>query len=317
MNIDFDSFFRNRIEALLIQASWVGAIQSLLGLRATSQVWNGRAEWYLWLNRAPGVYALSFVDGESTRINGRPAYEGLFTVKCFPYRDHPGFADYSPNERRLVQSDRFDITNTPRFEALAKIPDSLFGIGSLSLVLDACGHLALLSYESLDALKIFQAREPSVDGRQDVPLTVIRNVPGWASGWPLFDCMVGLYANVCKRPPVFVGVTRSPGFEYLMPPDREPTCCPSEATCHMAVSIGFDPGDGVTAALEDCWHQRLEPEEQILAAAALPSRLDGLPKMQLPESCALNPLWWTIANSNFKSELNTACGCSDGHCHHG
>lgn len=316
MNIDFDSFFRNRIEAMLIKASWVGAIQSMLGLKATSQVWNGRAEWYLWLDRAPGVYALSFIDGQDVHLAGRRFHEGIFTVKCYPYRSHGTFADYSPEERRLIESDWFDATNTPCFEAQREIPDQLFAIGGFSMVIDPHGELALMTFESLDALKLHQGQAPSPGADEAAATSLIRNVAGWRTGSLLFDCLVGLYANGCKQPPIFAGATCGAGFESILQADAVVDCRPSEACRRMGLSIGFDlPGDAARA-IESLWRTRLEPEETILAAAWLPATACRLPDYRFPQDVTVNPLWWEIAHSNFKSELNSACGCADGHCHH-
>jgi hypothetical protein len=58
MPIDFDSFFRNRVEGLLIRASWVGEVRRMLGLTGVSQVWDGQAAWYFWLQAAVGEYGV-------------------------------------------------------------------------------------------------------------------------------------------------------------------------------------------------------------------------------------------------------------------
>jgi len=317
MTIDFDGFFRNRIETLLIKASWVNAIQSMTGLKATSQVWNGRAEWYLWLDRAPGVYALAFMDGEDVYLGERCFHEGLFTVKCYPYRNHAAFTHYSSDERRLIESDWFDATNTPCFEALAQIPDSLFSIGSFSLTIDPHGSLALMTFESLDTLKLRQLPIASPNGEHLQSPSPMRNVPGWATGSMLFDCLVGLYANDCKQPPLFVGATCSPGFESVLQSDASVTCRPCRECRSLSLGIGFDRSDGASGAIEALWRQRLEPEEEILTATRLPATACALPGCCFSQDLAINPVWWEIAASDFKSELNTACGCADGHCHHG
>jgi hypothetical protein len=316
MNIDFDSFFRNRVEAMLIKASWVGAVQSMLGLKAISQVWNGRAEWYLWLEQAPGVYALSFIDGQDVHLAGRRFHEGFFAIKCFPYRSHDDFADYAPEERRLIESDWFDTTNTPRFEAQRQIPDSLFCIGGFSMVIDPHGDLALMTFESLDALKLHQLRETSGDEAETAAPFLIRNVAGWKTGALLFDCLVGLHANSCKQPPIFAGATCSHGFESILSPEPIVDCRPSQECRRMSLSIGFDLPADASNAIDALWRMRLDPTETILAATLLPETASARTDCLFPKDLAINPLWWDIAHSNFRSELNTACGCADGHCHH-
>ena len=63
--MDFDSFFRNKVESMLITASWVGQVQKMLGLAGVNQVWGDRPEWYIWIDGAAGVYALVFEEGET------------------------------------------------------------------------------------------------------------------------------------------------------------------------------------------------------------------------------------------------------------
>jgi len=320
MNIDFDSFFRNRVEAMLIKASWVGTIQSMLGLKAISQVWNGRAEWYLWLDAAPGVYALSFVAGQDVHQEGRRLHEGFFTVKCYPYRSHEVFADYSPEERRLIQSDWFDATNTPCFEAQARIPDALFSIGGVSMVIDPRGDLVLMTFESLEALKLHRGEKLVIgDGEEGekAPDSPLRNVAGWKIGNLLFDRLVGLHANGCKRPPVFAGITSRPGFESILRSDTAVDCRPSRDCRHMSFSVGFDAPSNSAFVIDTLWRTRLAPDEKILAATPLPATACALNGRHFHEDAALNPLWWEIPHSTFRSELNSACGCADGHCHHG
>jgi hypothetical protein len=52
--MDLDSFFRNKVESLLITASWVEQVQQMLDLKGVSQVWGDRPEWYVWVEDAPG-----------------------------------------------------------------------------------------------------------------------------------------------------------------------------------------------------------------------------------------------------------------------
>jgi hypothetical protein len=319
MHIDFDSFFRNRIEGLLIRASWVETLRSMLGLKGVSQIWNGDAAWYLWLQGAPGVYALVFSEGDDVVSNGHRLFEGHFALKCYPYAHDAGFAGFSDEERRWIQSDRFDATNTPKFDALAEIPEALFTVGSLSLVSDADDSLALLTYQSLDALRIYQSDQ--VAARADgAPVSgtarLVRNVAGWATGYPLFDCLVGLYTHSTRQPPAFCGVTRSRGFDYTFFADGQAECRPSRRTVQTAVTIGFQSSDRDIDRLETLWRDRLEKGEKIQAARRLPVSMDDAGAAGLPDSLALNPKWWEIAASDFKSELSSACGCSDNHCHH-
>ena len=319
MSIDFDSFFRNRIESLLIRASWVKAVRSMLGLEGASQVWSDRAAWYLWLLGASGVYNLAFSEGEVVSSNDHPFYEGRFALKCYPYPNHPSFAGFSPEERWLIKSDRFDATHTPRFEAAAEIPDSLFIVGSISLLFDVEETLSLLTYQSLDFLRINQSNGVSdVSGANLTPGAerLVRNVAGWTIGYPLFDCLVGLYAYFTRQPPVFFGATRCQGFEYSVLADCSAVCQPSQRTTQTGLTIGFNPFNGDADRIEGLWKSRLEADEKIQTAWKLPASIHDAVRLDLPDNLTLNPLWWEIAGSDFKSEQTSICGCAESHCHH-
>jgi hypothetical protein len=291
----------------------------MLGLEAVSQVWNGSAAWYLWLRRAPGVYALTFSQGDVVATNGHRLLEGQFALKCYPFADHSCFAGYSEEERRLVQSDRFDATHTPRFEAAEQIPDSLFTVGSISMLCKEEEDLALLSYQSLDALRFHETSKASAGSNMDhkpAAAHLVRNVAGWAIGYPFFDCRVGLYVHFVGRVPAFIGVASCPGFEYTIFADGRAECLTSQASIQTALTIGFAPPGSDTDRIASLWQDRLESDEEIQTAWRLPDFVDGAVGLDLPDNVKLNPLWWKVAASDFRSELNSLCGCSEAHCSH-
>ncbi len=313
MNTDFDSFFRNRIESMIISASWVSTVRSVLGLEGVSQVWNGNAAWTFWLHHAPGAYALAFSEGERLERLGKRLYDGRFILKCYPYPNHPAFAGFSPEERLLVKSDRFDSTNTPRFEAAPEIPDSLFTIGGVSLLLDPEDALALLTFESLDALRTTVCETPSAGSAGEY---LIRDVAGWRIGYPLFDCIIGLSSYYRKEAPVFLGATRLPGFEHTLAPDGSLDCRHREGIFHRRLTLGFLKDRRDASGIEALWRGRLEEGEEVLETMNLPFSIEDAPSSPLSETAAPNSRWWKVAYSDFRSELTSICGCGDHHCHH-
>jgi hypothetical protein len=315
MSIDFDSFFRNRIENLLIRASWMGDLRKALGLEGFSQIWTGNAQWYFWLHGAPGVYCLAFAEGDVVRTGPKIFYVGRFVVKCYPSPNDPGYAGYSSEERFLLAGDRFDASGTPRFEASEKIPNALFTVGAISVVLDPQGELALLTFDSLDALITLDSRDHAV-GSSPAPPQVVRDVCGWRHGRPLFDVIVGLYANFYGKPPSFVGATRSLGFEYWILPGQSTQCRSSETARRLALSVGFDGLKGEAGTLvESLWRSQLEAGETIVVSRKLPvafkDGVDGVPAQFTP-----NSTWWEAARADFRSDLSSTCGCGEHHCLH-
>jgi hypothetical protein len=283
MPIDFDSYFRNRIEGLLICASWVQALRALLGLEGVSQIWNGNPAWYL-------------------------------SLKCYPCPDHPCLAGFSPEERRLVQSDRFDTTHTPHFEAADGIPETLFTVGSLELLCGADDTAALLTFQSLDTLRIVQSDAATPEPPEASRL--VRNVAGWALGFPLFDCLVGLYTHFTRQPPAFMGATRCRGFEYVVGADGHAACRSSRQSTQTALTIGFQASATDHDWLESLWRSRLETGEKVQTVQRLPATFHRAVGRDLPDDIRVNPLWWEIAGSDFKSELASSCGCGEAHCRH-
>jgi len=319
MPIDFDSFFRNRIEGLLIRASWSDALRAMVGLEAASQIWSGNAAWYLWLQQAHGAYHLAFSEGEAIETNGDRLFEGRFAVKCYPYPDAPCFSGFSVEERSLICSDRFDTTHTPRFEASMEIPDWFFTVGSISLLCDAEGSLALLTYQSLDALRVHRDNaSPDCTHANGNRCTthLARDVAGWEIGYPLFDCLVGLYTHCNRQPPAFIGATRSQGFEHTVFADGHAVCRPSRKSIQTALTIGFHPGEGDAGPVTTLWQERLESGEKIRFARVLPASIGDAIGTGLPDNFVLNPLWWKIAETHFSSELSSTCGCGQYHSHH-
>jgi hypothetical protein len=218
-NMDFDSFFRTKVESLLLTASWVEQVQHMLDLKAVSQVWGDKPEWYLWLDHAPGAYALVMEEAEAFELQSTSFYIGHFSLKCYPSSDNRIFAAFSPQEQELAASDLFDDTHTPRLEARERIPESFFTVGSISLIFDDAETTALISVDSLDALKL-RIQSPSESIMRPPVNTdsgcIIRNVPGWQISYPFFDRLVCLFSFYFRHAPIFIGATRSPGFEYLV-----------------------------------------------------------------------------------------------------
>jgi hypothetical protein len=313
--MDLESFFRNKVESMLITASWVEQVQHLLDLKGVSQVWGDRPEWYVWIDGAPGVYALVFEEGEAIQAEDQPLYMGQFAVKCYPYRTDSVFETYSPAERQMVSSDLFDHTHTPQFEAQPEIPKNFFTVGSISLALDAAETVAQFTFDSLDFLK-WSTSTANDNSENCLPKkSCIRNIPGWQVGYPLFDRLVSLYAYYSKQPPAFVGVTRSPGFEWFIAPHRTPENRERDDIQQWSTSVLFRNCGDTDAWVDTIWRAQLDQAEQIVFEhSCLQSVCDCLMENAVPH-IAINSLWWNMAHADFKSELASTCGCKD-HDHH-
>lgn len=305
---DRDAFFRNWIDTLFLKASWVDSVKQLTGITAVSQVWGERPEWYLWIEGAVGPYNL-VLHHTSEIVSGRGTLQqGVFAVKCYPYRDTALFSSFTETERELIQGDRFDHTNTPCFEARAEIPLALFSIGTLTITATLEGSLAVLTFETLDALRVFQGfdKDPEVPA-DGLPPHLLRNVPGWEIGYPLFDRISSLYAFSARCCPRYYRMTRAPGFEHSATAGRQIEVRPSQTSLLISASVLFsaepDPANGTSSA----WLPEIEPGEEILMEQLFSTGSKS------PEECqrfGVNPLWWRLATAEFECCLASTCGCS-------
>ena len=317
-NMDFDSFFRNKVESMLLTASWVEQVQKMLNLAGVSQVWGERPEWYIWIDGAPGVYALIFEEGETIEAADQNRVLGQFAVKCYPYETASVFDSFSPAEREMVSGELFDHTHTPRLEYRQRIPEAFFTVGSLSFMLNAAETAVMFTFDSLDYLKWAKmtTKTSQRNGLNDShEKRIIRNIPAWQAGNPLFDRLISLYAFYSKRSPAFIGATRSPGFECTVDIDQTLESRVCEETWQYSTSVLFLSATATDELVDTYWRTHLDPEEKIVFehgcshSACKHFKVDGRPPV------VINPLWWDLAHVDLKSELTSTCGCED-HEHH-
>ena len=301
---------------MLITASWVEQVQKMLDIKAVSQVWGNRPEWYVWIDGTPGVYALVFEEGENITASGQTLNVGLFAIKCYPYVTASVFETFSSQEREILTSDWFDSTHTPRIEARQDIPESLFVVGSLSFIMDADEKVAMITFDSLDSLKWSTLKTKNDEKNGPFKESVIRHIPAWHIGYPLFDRLIGLYAFYSKRPPAFIGASRSPGFDCIIDTQQTPknrVCLDAQ---QWSASVLFvNPPDADTW-VDTLWRAHIDPEEKIVwEQTCLPSACHHTAGNGF-SPVSINSLWWDLAHSDLKSELASTCGCEE-HQHHG
>ncbi|MDX1709190.1 MAG: hypothetical protein R3274_11355 [Desulfobacterales bacterium] len=312
--MDFDSFFRNKVESMLITASWVEQVQKILSLTGVSQVWGERPQWYVWIEGAPGVYALVFETGNFTNAAGQSLYQGQFAVKCYPFASAVVFDTFSPAERKMVGGDVFDHTHTPRLEARRKVPEAFFTIGSVSFVVDAAETVALFTFDSLNYLRWSVLTAKNHLKLNPAEKSCIRNIPGWQVGYPLFDRIISLYAFYSKQAPAFIGATRAPGFECAIDFHQTPENRQCDDIQQWSASVLFDRTSDNSRWIDSLWRTQLETEEKIVFQhVCSQNSCHHAANHQLPP-IVINPLWWELARANIKSSLATTCGCCD-HAH--
>jgi hypothetical protein len=308
MGFDPGAFFRNWIDTLFLKASWMDSVKQLTGIAAVSQVWGERPEWYLWIAGAAGPYNLSLHHTSAIVSDGGILQQGLFAVKCYPYRDTELFSSFSDAERQLIQSDRFDHTNTPCYEARAEIPETFFSIGTLTITANLEGSLAALTFEALDASRLFQGFHGTHERPpDDLSTQLLRNVAGWQIGYPLFDRITALHAFSARCAPSFYRLTRTPGFEHSITVDHRIEIRPSATSWLISASVLFSAEIDSAKRLSAAWLTDLESGEEVIFEKEFAI---GSESPEENQDVGVNMLWWRLANAEFKCCLASTCSCS-------
>jgi hypothetical protein len=309
--------FRNRIDSMLICASWVENAQDVLGLQGVSQVWTDKPSWYLWLKGAPGVHHLQLDDAFSGSGPQRGTTTGLFSIRFYPYPSQAVFSGFSREERLLLSSDLFDSTNTPRMECLGSIDPTLFTVGIMQLTIGPETDWSLFILETLDTLRtrpdpvMLQACPDRGCADNDAVRDISREVPGWDLAYQLFDRIISLNAYYGRAKPGRVTLTKTQGFEYLYESTAEVRCEPSDAIQLRTLMVLFpEAGDQSPAVADRSVDEELKRQSQEIVydwRSACGCLSHGPSAVQ--SSGTLNERWWTIADAEYRSDKASTCGC--------
>ena len=303
---------------MLVTASWVESVKHLTGLKAVSQIWSQNPEWYFWLNNMSGAYSHELEKSSTEKKDHLNCYNGNFSIKYFPHPREEVFAAFSFQEQCFAHSEFFDRTHTPRFEDKEKIPATLFNVATLEYATGSDDAPAILSLTSLDALRMSWQQETvqkysmfpeeKIFKRGDID----RNVPGWELGLALFDRLLSLYSFYSKSKPRRVAMTRSAGFEYVFDPIHGWQCEDSSDLNMYSLNVFFVPETKkVDRSIEKMMDRRCigEGQELLYDREFLCGHFhSATDQFSLP--VFLNELWWSLAESDYKSELASTCGCA-------
>jgi hypothetical protein len=299
---------------MLVTASWFEDFKRTLGIQGVSQVWGDRPAWYFWIGGAPGAYQLQLEDAEMQPGGG---YRGVFLIRCYPFTDTAFYAGFSAEERGVVESGLFDHTRTPRAEFRRRIPGHLFNVAVFELALQADGTAMGATLESLDRMIVRNAgpvpRTDRAAGETGLPTRgePIRNVSAWALAYPLFDCLVCLWVNYRRQKPLHIRMTRDSGFETILDPPRQPVCRDTDAIGVYTLEIAFDARSGDHG--QDPGREDGSDRGSVIFEHHAPCGHFHPPGTTVPLIGALNPGWWSLADTRFTCGLATTCGCAHDH----
>ena len=220
--MDASEFFRTHIGAMLSRGFVADAVRSNLDLKGASEIWggpdtDGYPAWYFWLTCSPGAYRLRLMHNETIDNRGLETLRGVFSIKYYPSCREPVFCHFSEREQALINAGLFDETNTPKFDALDRISENLFGVGTIELTWDVTNDQWFLNYASLDRMRFSGGRHSAEPGLAETadPALRVRQLPAWDLGYPLFDAFVGLHVFLTRRAPKRIILSRQPGFEFI------------------------------------------------------------------------------------------------------
>jgi len=324
MIFDPEHLFRNQIDGMLTTVSWVEAVKALLGIDGVSQIWETTPAWYFWFAAAQGVYHLELSE-TSIRDDAPRIVRGTFTVKCYPYADRGAFNLFSFQERNLVLSRFFDNTHTPRFEDRKRIPETLFNVAVLEYELDQETDRACFTLESLDTMRIRYAKDTVQHydligkSKEHAQGETDRAVPGWQMGFLFLDRFLSMHAFYRKAKPTRLRITRSDGFEYVYIGHGRVECVAVPDVHCLCASVSFGPADGCHDLTGIQAHRPAEHDGEPEGATVLYDQAftcghchaaGNRAVDELPDHTYLNPLWWSLADADYKSHLASACGCA-------
>jgi hypothetical protein len=302
---------------MLIGASWVTEVKEFLGLTQVSQVWGHAPAWYFRIAQAPGVYRLQLEDASFIQDMPGHGARGMFSVSFYPFREHEVAGSFSFEERGLLASKFFDPDGTPTFEHMEEIPRGLFVVGTLDWRLDTDDRWALITLESLSTMRVRYETERLEDFSQITESRfyrrgeIARDVPGWDLSWQLFDRLISLQAYHSKTKPRRVAFARSQGFEHVYQgPPQGRQCLPADDVHIYSIHVVFAHEGSEKDADRALSEELSRPDQEIVFSGAFecgcPQHHPELP----PEPVRLNPLWWTLPDGHFSSNLTSTCGCT-------
>lgn len=188
------------------------------------------------------------------------------------------------------------------------MPDHWFSVGAISILVDQGPAVAQFTYDSLEQMRLIH---PPQDGGSADDSQIIRNLGAWRLGYPMIDCLIGLYSFYSQTAPGFVGASRSPGFEYLFYAGQKPRCRSTADTSHLTLSALFAEPARLPGWINALWTQQLDCQEQVIFSSTFSEDVTRTIKVPKAPAARVNPLWWELAHSDYKSEKASTCGCAD------
>ena len=318
IKIDSESLFRNKIESMLITASWVEKIRKDLGLEAVSQVWADKPAWYFQISNAAGVYHLEVANTDVRNINGSALHSSMLALKYYPFTQSPVFPLFSYEEQCFVKSKFFNSDNTPFYDYQEKIPKNLFNVAAIEYITDPEDALAVFTFESPDMMRIrfhdeaVQSYSLLKQNNRFAKSAVDRRVPGVQIGYPFFERLLCLYSYYSKSKPFRMIISYSPGFEYVYDKAGAFKCMDAPDIKIITVNVLYRSGNASlnTGLEEEIAKQIRHEKEEVISDRAFDCGHFHCANSEHTHLTPPDHRWWSLAEADYKSNLASSCGCA-------
>jgi hypothetical protein len=308
----FDSIFR-----IIIPSD---SARSFFKIKGISEKLAGDPGWYLWFEDRPGAYLLELIEAENPQRfaaeeNGytlKNCFSGHFQIKYFPdVCDTELLEKFSFSEQIVRNSDFFDVTGTPTFEASLTINDTLFLVGNLDVFqspdkkfteffLSAPDHWVTRHLEGFEMI--------GKNGSNVVilaPGEIDREAPAWELSWYLLDKLITIFCNVNKTVPVCTATFEKEGKSFEIDRNKIVSEKPEPNIKEFSLIAAFMAAEKACEAVFDidgCVAQL--KGHDFLTEALLTGMQKGMPTMNKDW---INSRWWHAHHIDVSLEDTVPC----------
>jgi hypothetical protein len=315
ISIKVSSIIRERLDSLLITASWFPDLKNVIGLQGVSPVWQDNPAYYLWLKGVPCVFQLECDEAHYESGHDEKLICSVFSVRSFPFRNTELLPGFSASEREILNSPVFDGSNTPSFDHLQDLDKNLFLVSRIEWI---CPESASWNMFSMNALDLSVIRRGSIPtdplNLSFEPFSdVLRRVPSWEISLPIFDVLNTLHVFYSRQKLRNLRVVSRNGLEYVISPDGKAELVENRVIKDLEVETLFmDERLFEKERPKNLPGKRLEtdPGEIILDRIfEWTDRLDGGFILEGSKN-EIGRKWWAIGETHFDAPVSSLCGCS-------
>ncbi len=249
---------RLHVQSLLARGLGIAGASERPDVIGASEIWGGaeprdKPGWYLWLRDRPGAYALDLEEAEIEEWAETRALRTRLSIRHYPSPAEPGFAGHPAEERGIVLGGMLDATGAPDIARASSIPPALFVIGALELIIDERRATHACSLGAPDRL---------------------RDAPAWEVAVPLFTAMIGLVAQVERRPAARLVEAGDASYRTAV------VVFDPGARCRRAVLLSLDPDAPVLRDVSLAEHRPSDAD--VCAARSVPIPVSWFPEGSSP-----------------------------------